>query len=519
MSPTNQPAHPTQTHATRERGLGVAVFAACLLIYGLTSFGALRSPDSEVVFEVCEALADHGTFAVQGVSAWEGFGLAPGRDGRMYSVFGVGQSLACVPMLWAGRVLGIAGDGAPARIHPSFYVDDGLRRFRDQLPIASRAPHGDRFVAAYLNVLAGALGAWVFYAIARRLARRPAAALGVTALYAFGTLAWSYSGFCFSEPLAILFMLLSLLALMHSGGLALVSSGLALGCAVATHVTAILFVPFFAGYAFFNAPSANRRWAGLAFCSGLAAVLILLGLYNELRFGSPFETGRSVAAVLAQRFSYGHAVPPWTGLLGFAVGSGKSLFVFVPAVLGGLLLLPSFLRSQRALGLLIAGASITRVLFIAGRSDWHGGFCLGPRLLLLIVPLLLLPIVPWLDRVLEQRRRGALVAFAVASWVCVTEQIAFSLGEPFTFYRRIMEIYLPRGTNIFADDRLYLDWDFFPLLKLLQGPRGPWLLAEIPLSNFALWAVLSAFAAGLLALATWLALRERDPGTVGPAPH
>jgi len=499
---------PSASSASSRRGLGAAVFAASLLVYGLTTFGALRSPDSEVVFEVCQALADHGTFAVQGVSMWEGFGLAPGRDGRMYSVFGVGQSLACVPVLWAGRALGLAGNGAPAGINPSFYVDDGQRKFMDRMPVESRAPHGDRFVASYLNVLVGALGAWVFFAIARRLARHPAAALGVTALYAFGTLAWPYSGFWFSEPLAILFVLLSLLAMLHTGPFAPLGSGLALGAAIATHVTAILFIPFFAAYAFFGAGPPNRRRAGFAFCSGLVAVLMLLGLYNHLRFGSPFETGRSVDAALAARFGYGHAVAPWTGLSGFAYGGGKSLFVFVPAVLGGLLLLPSFLRTHRALALVIAGAAAVRGLVVATRSDWHGGFCLGPRLLLMVVPFLLLPIVPWLDRALDQRRRGALVVFAVASWVCVAEQIAFTLGEPFTFYRRILEIYILRNINVFADDRLYVDWNFSPLLHLLQGPRGPWLLQDIPVSNGTLWAAWAALAAGLYALAAWLSTRD-----------
>jgi hypothetical protein len=477
---------------------GVVVFLVALVVYGLTTFGALRSPDSEVVYEVCAALADHGTFAVEGVSTWPGFGLAPGRDGRMYSVFGVGQSLACVPVLWAGRALGLAGDGAPRNINPSFYVERGHRKFMDHEPAQPLAPHGDRFVASYLNVLAGALGVWVFFLIARRLSSNVAAALAVTALYAFGTLAWPYAGFCFSEPLATLFVLLSLLGLLHgddgrSTPWVAVASGLALGCAVATHVTAILFAPFFLAYAW-------RRRA-LPFGAGLCVVLALIGWYDLARFGSVLETGRAVDPALAERFGYGHAVAPWRGLLGLSFGGGKSLFVFVPAVVWGIWAWRSFRRTHRALAWLVLGSALARILFIASRSDWHGGFCLGPRLLLMIVPLLLLPVVPWLGRALAERRKGVLVAFAVGAWVCVAEQIEFVLGEPFTFYRRIVEIYSPRGVNVFAGDRLYTDWAFTPITRLLIGPRGPWLLHGVPLSNGALWAVIALLAAGVCAVA------------------
>jgi hypothetical protein len=231
--------------------------------------------------------------------------------------------------------------------------------------------------------------------------------------------------------------------------------------------------------------------------------LLLVGWYNQMRFGSPLETGRSVDAALAARFGYGQAAALWPGLHGFLSGSGKSLFVFVPAALGGLLLWPSFVRVHRALGWALGLAVIARVLFVAGRTDWHGGFCLGPRLLLPAVPLLLLPIVPWLDRALGQRRLAEVWTFAVLSWACVAQQLVFVLGEPFTFYRRILEIYLPRGVNVFEGNRLYVDWAFNPLLNLLHGPRGPWLLRQVPLSNAALWAALTALAAILWALAAW----------------
>src|SRR6185369_490553 len=68
----------------RERYL-LAVF---LVWYALLMYGGVRSPDSEVVFQTGQAIADHGTTAVDGIWGWPGFGIARGVDGRHYSVFG-----------------------------------------------------------------------------------------------------------------------------------------------------------------------------------------------------------------------------------------------------------------------------------------------------------------------------------------------------------------------------------------------------------------------------------------------
>ena len=74
------------------------VFVATLLFGLVAWYGGIRSPDSEVSFELCEALHDRRSLSVEGGSPYAGFGLARGRDGRQYSIFGLGQPLACVPM-------------------------------------------------------------------------------------------------------------------------------------------------------------------------------------------------------------------------------------------------------------------------------------------------------------------------------------------------------------------------------------------------------------------------------------
>ncbi len=153
---------------------------------------------------------------------------------------------------------------------------------------------------------------------------------------------------------------------------------------------------------------------------------------------------------------------------------------------------------------MLAGAALLRLVFIATRSDWHGGFSLGPRQLVVLLPFLLVPVVPWLDRKLEEGNRRALRLFAGFSVLCIAQQVAFCVGEVFSYFHMIRRAYSAQGINIFADNRIYLDWELSPLLYLLDGKRGPWLLSTLPVDNYALWGLLTA----LLTVLYFIGLRR-----------
>ncbi len=489
----------------------IALFLASLLLNLLVDYGGVRSPDSEIVMRTAESLARRGDFAVKGeLTVWPGFGLATGVDGRDYAIFGPLQSLAAAPLVLLADAVGERGpfrdDAGPLPV--SHYVDGASPDHARATPPELRRAYGTRLVVSLLNALVTALGAALFLHLALLLCGSPAAALALAALYAFGSPAWPYAGTFFSEALTALLTLASLAALLRPRPRP-AAAGLLLGLATAGHVTALLFTPPWLLLAAGSGPRALRDLrgavrAGGAFLAGLAAVGALLGLFNFLRFGDVFETGRSIGESSLWTTKYAHPVAPWRPLVDLLFSGGKGLLWFCPALLLGLLGWRRLHRRRPLLSWTLIATALIRLVFIATRSDWHGGFALGPRYLVVLVPFLLLPAAPLLADVLKARRRPAVLGLAAFGAACVAQQLYFCLGEVFAFLQRTRFEQARLGVDVLLDDRLYRDWSLSPLTGLLDGPRGPWLLQGVAASNATLWwAGTAAVAAMAVGWALW----------------
>ena len=487
------------------------LFFTAILVYTLLMYGGIRSPDSEIVFRTSESLVLRNTFAVpEKLAAWPQFGLPKGRDGRCYSVFGPGQAIAAVPLVKLGLWLERKGIGTHAAwVAPSRYHGKGPAHAMRQNAAANPAPHFLRFVTSFLSVFVCAGCVIVFFAIGRLLTGSSRAAGYAAALFAFASLLLPYAGDFFSEPPAMLFVLIALHALVSNevrpatarrACERLAIAGLALGAAITMHITAILFVPFFGIYALWAHRDASRSFAGLAasaaaFGAGIALALGALGYHNFMRFGSVLETGRTADPAMV----YATFTNPWISLSGMIFSSGKGLLWYCPLAIFSILWWRPFHRRHRALSWMIITATLFRMLFIATRSDWHGGFSLGPRLLLLAVPLWVLPLADHIKLLMSPAadRRQVRLLFAAAV-ICVAGQIYFALGEIFDYFLRVNLDGILKGFNVFTDNYIYFGWDVSPLFHLLEGRRGPVLLQQAPLSNAALWLILTAAASLLL---------------------
>jgi len=308
-----------------------------------------------------------------------------GVDGRYYAQYGVGQSLLAVP----------------------FYV---LGRWVYQLTHWGTADFASRVGVMLLNPLVLALVGGVVYQLAQKLGYGPGAALGVALVVCLATPLWVYSKTFFSEPLvALAFVVAALAAVWGDQGSAAgwAICGAALGMAALIKPVTLAVPPAFLAYA---ASHRHRRGQALALVAGpILLAIIGVAIYNAVRFGSPLDTGYRTAA---------WNVPPWVGLYGLLLSPGKGLIWYCPPIVLGLAgWIPLARRQPRAAKLLV-GASILYLLVHSAYNHWHGGGAWGPRLVLPIVPLLVLPLAEWLQRPVRQNwARLALAAVLVAGFV------------------------------------------------------------------------------------------------------
>jgi hypothetical protein len=234
------------------------------------------------------------------------------------------------------------------------------------------------------------------------------------------------------------------------------------------------------------------------FTAGFGLILALLAYYNFIRFNNIFETGRTIGN--ASAFYYGVFVIPWQGLWGLLFSPGKGLFVFCPAIILSAIIWITFHKQYRFLSSTILAAAALRLVFIATRSDWHGGFSLGPRYMVMLIPFLMLPIGVWINTMLQKKDVRGLCTFAIVSLLCIAQQLYFSVGEIFSFLHIMKKNAVHQGINVFKDNLLYLNWDLSPLRLLLKGKRGPLFLNFIEINNYALWLCLVLLSALFLCL-------------------
>ena len=397
--------------------LSPALALFCLLsgIYLLTSGGHTYSYDEETMFGLTESIVERGSLVVPTCGNCTVLRSIPMPGGRNYSRYGPVQSLVAIPPYLAGRA--VAGD------------DDAARWF------------ATRFAATLLTALVTAGIGALLYVLVRRLGAAHGTALLTALLYGLGTQAWPRAKTFFADPLTTLLILGGVYcwwrldnpagagAAARTRAMAGWAAGLGSLCGVAVGVkfgAGIVLLPF--GVA--GAASLWRAWRtdGLAprqltTVAGAAALavatpLALVGWYNWTRFGSVAETGyggREVGAVQGGDW--------WIGLSGLLLSPGKSLFVFSPVVILGLLSLWPFARHRRRFALLVGGLIALHLAFYARVPQWDAGTSWGPRYLDFIVPLCLLPL-PWGSMWLAGRGRalrlmlgglaGAMVALALA---------------------------------------------------------------------------------------------------------
>lgn len=257
-------------------GCGVALVATA--VYLLTANGHLLGQDQEYFYRMARSLALEGSFAVEPQVIGERE-LAGGRgtDGRFYAQYAPGLPTVLAPLVLAGRAL-----AGPLR---------GLRA-QYQWPYQDDGDLAARVLVSYFNGPVTGATAGLLAVLVVGLGYPKQAGLVAGFAYAFATPAWGQARAVFAEPLQGLLILACVLLLLGATHLRALLGGTALALAVLVKLTAgialpaLLLLPDSRGRALWRTPATVAL-----ILAPIAGALVLHGVYNAARFGTPLATG------------------------------------------------------------------------------------------------------------------------------------------------------------------------------------------------------------------------------------
>jgi hypothetical protein len=148
---------------------------------------------------------------------------------------------------------------------------------------------------------------------------------------------------------------------------------------------------------------------------------------------------------------------------------------------------------------------------MACRSDWPGGFCVGPRYMLMIIPFLIMPCFMLFNRILLKRDMKTVIPVITACLLFIFQQLYFCTGEIFSFYRMLRDSYSRAGINLFLGNSIYFKWETSPLFSLLHWNQGPFILSNTGL-NSGVFMVLIFILIALLVFCGFYILVKGAPG-------
>jgi hypothetical protein len=265
------------------------------------------------------------------------------------------------------------------------------------------------------NAIISAVVCVLLFAIVRLLGYSVAVAVAATLLYGLATMAWPYSKYDFSEPTLAMFLLAALYLIYrwgqdHRDRWLVLAGGAAMAATATKYVSAVVL------------PVMALQILLLHWQRYPSTRELLRAAKPILAFSSPFLVIAAPAVwYLGQRFGYYPSIfeawagiqrgwlplPLMLGLSGLLFSPGKSFFLYSPPMLLALVSLVAFIRRHGTYAVAPLGITLIYFALYSKKVAWHAGAGWGPRYQLVVIPLLILVIVPLIQKALEDRQRWA----------------------------------------------------------------------------------------------------------------
>ena len=457
-----RPDPPRACFAAPDRRVALRLGLCFFLFYALFTQGHFQGTDEVSVYETTRSLYELGSLAVA-----QHQGAYKGRDGRLYSIFSVGQSLLALPFYGIGAGLRdvLPADVASAMAGPKMRV--ATTTWGGTVEIFTTilyAPFASAVLVALFHLFERRLG------VSRRNAVLATLILGTCTYVAMMSIYFLQHT---TEAIAILGALLAFLHWKETGSL----RALAWGSALASS-TVLIRVPSSVaglGLAVYLLHTLALRWrqpgfslAGSVFAIATPAALVFLvhAAVNYAKWGAFV-----LSPMLGQ---YTHLKNPiWVGVYGFLFSSGSSVFSYTPLLLMTPWFLRVWVRRWRWEAITALVICLTFLLFCSSYDLWTGLYsCPGPRYQFIWTPLLLLSLGPWLDSRPALPARVAAALLAVAG--CAVQLVLMTASWPTVIAKGNYLHYEPKKGFLYVAGDGPIPQS---ALRVFDGDFGNWLVA------------------------------------------
>lgn len=392
------------------------IFLFFLCIYLFTNQGSIQSTDGKIMFYLTQSIVERGELSFTEQV------FADSSSAKQFSKYGIGMSLLAIPFYLLGKILSAITGIAPY--------------------------YSTQFCVGAANALITSLTVLYLYRFSRdRFDWSHPAALAVSLGFGLSTMGWAYAEDFMSEPATSLLILSAAYYLTDPEKKHRLRVGLLLGMAVSCRLASCVVIPGFLLYEWLSfQETGNKSKAALysdliRITVPILAFLILILLYNYVRYQNIFETG----------YEKGFDIEFLAGLSGILFSPGKSIFLYNPLVLAGCLAVPLFYKTSPKIFFLFAWITLSNLILFSLWHSWYGGLGWGPRLILVALPYLILPIGFLWER--GQKNFKICIISLIALGILI--QIPSVVVSPSRYYYQMRNDFQERGHDLLLHSPAY----------------------------------------------------------------
>ena len=364
----------------------IIFFLTLNFLFLLISSGRVRTRDELNADLQAESLAMRGSTAIPQAVNFFFYGKYD-RWGEPQPPYGPAHAAFLIPWYFAGRGILAIVPGIPYRAREVVV---------DATVVAS---------SATFAALAAALALLIF----ERLGLSIRVSVMAASMLALATPVLSYSAVLYSEALTCALLLGATAALFTGGSKTLITwqeatlSGILLGAMIWVRPAHVIAAPVFLVALLVR--DREKGWRAARILGVVVAIFGIAYLWrNYYLFGDPFDFGYPSVLDGGKNMN-SFNTPLLTGLCGFLLSPGKSVFLFAPPILLAIAGIRKLAHLDKGLAVVVAALPIAYLFFYATFTQWEGGFCVGPRYLVPAIAVLCLGLGavlenagPWIRR-------------------------------------------------------------------------------------------------------------------------